>query len=168
MLVKVIQFLMPNGKQKPLDVSIDDRCQEKYKAILNLGGRLTAEMVRTREVSQTIEFPAYDSFDYDIVLTNGRGVVKTIEALEKMIMRFDPVACKAAMEKGFLVTCKTIKEIVTEIAPTMQCNCDLDNWQPEASTGHSWVCRIHKAAVDRCRADYKAKCKEDRRAGKWK
>ncbi len=29
----------------------------------------------------------------------------------------------------------------------MQCNCDLDKWQPEMSTGHSWVCRIHKAAM---------------------
>ncbi|MBT6053666.1 MAG: hypothetical protein HOG49_43370 [Candidatus Scalindua sp.] len=28
----------------------------------------------------------------------------------------------------------------------MQCNCDLDNWQPELDTGHSWVCRIHKEA----------------------
>jgi hypothetical protein len=29
----------------------------------------------------------------------------------------------------------------------MRCNCDLDNWQPEQSTGHSRVCRIHKAAT---------------------
>jgi hypothetical protein len=32
-------------------------------------------------------------------------------------------------------------------AEGMGCNCDLDNWQPEQSTGHSWVCRIHKAAM---------------------
>jgi len=30
----------------------------------------------------------------------------------------------------------------------MSCNCNLDSWQPEASTGHSWVCRIHKAATN--------------------
>ena len=30
----------------------------------------------------------------------------------------------------------------------MQCNCDLDNWEPEKSTGHSWVCRIHSAATE--------------------
>jgi len=29
----------------------------------------------------------------------------------------------------------------------MHCNCDLDNWEPERSTGHSWVCRIHKATI---------------------
>ena len=29
----------------------------------------------------------------------------------------------------------------------MGCNCNLDDWEPEKSTGHSWVCRIHKGAV---------------------
>lgn len=33
----------------------------------------------------------------------------------------------------------------------MQCNCDLDNWQPEKTTGHTWVCRIHKAAIAKAR-----------------
>ena len=28
----------------------------------------------------------------------------------------------------------------------VRCNCDLDNWKPERSTGHSHVCRIHKIA----------------------
>lgn len=40
-----------------------------------------------------------------------------------------------------------LREKVKNLSRTMQCNCDLDNWQPEPSTGHSWVCRIHKAAV---------------------
>jgi len=35
-------------------------------------------------------------------------------------------------------------DLARELRKTMQCNCDLDNWQPEADTGHSWVCRIHK------------------------
>ena len=29
----------------------------------------------------------------------------------------------------------------------MQCNCDLDNWEPEVDTGHSHVCRIHAASM---------------------
>jgi hypothetical protein len=37
-------------------------------------------------------------------------------------------------------------EIAKRLKATMQCNCDLDNWEPERSTGHSHVCRIHKAA----------------------
>lgn len=38
------------------------------------------------------------------------------------------------------------REIAERLAREMQCNCDLDNWEPERSTGHSWVCRIHRAA----------------------
>jgi len=45
---------------------------------------------------------------------------------------------------------KLKREIVKKLrAEGMRCNCDLDNWQPEASTGHSWVCRIHKAVIKR-------------------
>lgn len=39
-----------------------------------------------------------------------------------------------------------LTEIVAVLEKQMQCNCDLDNWGPEVSTGHSWVCRIHKEA----------------------
>jgi hypothetical protein len=39
--------------------------------------------------------------------------------------------------------------VVADLSKTMQCNCDLDNWEPERSTGHSHVCRIHKAAIAR-------------------
>lgn len=46
---------------------------------------------------------------------------------------------------------KPLKEIAQELEKTMQCNCDLDNWEPERATGHSWVCRIHKAAIERRR-----------------
>lgn len=34
----------------------------------------------------------------------------------------------------------------------MQCRCDLDNWQPDPRTGHSWVCPIHKATIGKDQA----------------
>lgn len=40
-----------------------------------------------------------------------------------------------------------MSEIVERLKETNSCNCDLDNWEPERSTGHSWVCRIYKKAV---------------------
>lgn len=40
-----------------------------------------------------------------------------------------------------------MKELIKKLEAEMQCNCDLDNWQPEESTGHSSVCDIHKAAM---------------------
>ena len=39
------------------------------------------------------------------------------------------------------------RQLNRERFPELRCNCDLDNWEPEPSTGHSWVCRIHKAAI---------------------
>ena len=44
---------------------------------------------------------------------------------------------------------KTLKEIAKELEADMQCNCDLDQWEPERDTGHSCVCRIHKQAKAR-------------------
>ena len=42
---------------------------------------------------------------------------------------------------------KTLREIAKELKESgLRCNCDLDNWQPDTRTGHSWVCRIHKKA----------------------
>ena len=43
---------------------------------------------------------------------------------------------------------RTLREIAVSLEKTMQCNCDLDNWEPEKNTGHSHVCRIHRRAVD--------------------
>lgn len=41
-----------------------------------------------------------------------------------------------------------LREVVQRLrSEHMQCNCDLDRWTPEQNTGHSWVCRIHKAAI---------------------
>lgn len=54
-----------------------------------------------------------------------------------------------ARQKRAAVPGISLLDIVTDIEKTMQCNCDLDAWEPERSTGHSWVCRIHKAAIER-------------------
>ena len=45
-----------------------------------------------------------------------------------------------------------IKEIASALETQMQCNCDLDSWEPERSTGHSYVCRIHNAAKEEMQA----------------
>lgn len=45
---------------------------------------------------------------------------------------------------------KTPREIARDLRDNgMRCFCDLDNWQPEISTGHSWVCPIHKIAIEK-------------------
>ena len=51
-------------------------------------------------------------------------------------------------------TKKTLREHARDLRDEgMGCNCDLDNWEPERDSGHSWVCRIHKAAKARMSAN---------------
>lgn len=56
----------------------------------------------------------------------------------------------------------SLMEYVKHFESKMGCNCDLDNWQPENSTGHSWVCRIHKAADNAHRYNHPLPIKEDK------
>jgi len=43
---------------------------------------------------------------------------------------------------------RDLRTIAAELkANGMRCNCDFDNWEPERSTGHSRVCRIHIQAM---------------------
>ena len=44
---------------------------------------------------------------------------------------------------------REFREIAKDLQDSgMRCNCDLDNWEPERTTGHSCVCRIHKTAME--------------------
>jgi len=43
---------------------------------------------------------------------------------------------------------ESLKPLADKKALEMQCNCNLDKWQPDARTGHTFVCRIHKAALE--------------------
>ena len=52
-----------------------------------------------------------------------------------------------AQERVRIERVKAIRNIVERLESEMQCNCDLDNWEPDKRTRHSWVCRIHKAAL---------------------
>jgi hypothetical protein len=43
--------------------------------------------------------------------------------------------------------CQWLHDQGRELRKTMQCNCDLDRWEPTTTTGHTWACRIHKAVL---------------------
>lgn len=55
-----------------------------------------------------------------------------------------PVCSKIELHKT-----ARIREMVSNLEKSMACNCNLDNWEPEVDTGHSWVCRIHQEAKAR-------------------
>lgn len=73
------------------------------------------------------------------------------DAKEWLLRVIAPVTGNNKLESEMAETTdKTAREIAQELASEgMHCNCDLDNWMPERSTGHSCVCRIHKAAIER-------------------
>lgn len=48
------------------------------------------------------------------------------------------------MTKRQHLTGKSLKQMAQDLKDGgMQCNCDLDRWQPQLSTGHAFNCRIH-------------------------
>ena len=64
------------------------------------------------------------------------------------INRNTPYAIATPEDKALASSGGSARDIAKSLAKTNGCNCDLDNWEPEASTGHSWVCRIHKTASE--------------------
>jgi hypothetical protein len=99
MIVDVIQYMRPNGRQVPLKLEIDDKCEAKYKEIINCGCRLACEQLQTLEASQTIE-NADLGFDFDIIITEGSDFNENEKALEDMILRFD-IKSYEIMKKEF-------------------------------------------------------------------
>ena len=82
--VKVTQFYTPNGQQQQHDVEVPDDCADGYKALRECGCRLTAEVLLTGLVSQTVE---HEEGDFLIeICANGP---KVLENLEKMIKEFE-------------------------------------------------------------------------------
>ncbi len=58
----------------------------------------------------------------------------------------EEISAIAEREQSRIASLKRLRVKAKELRKTMRCFCDLDNWQPEPGTGHSWVCPIHKAA----------------------
>ena len=66
MIVDVVQFLMPDGRQKEITTELPDECEGLYRNMLECGCRFEAEVLTTGEVSVTI---SDDEGDVDIVLS---------------------------------------------------------------------------------------------------
>lgn len=82
MTIELIQFLMPNGRQKAVQTDIDDSCQPAYADMIRHGARLECECLTTGEVSVTVSLNGEDK---DISITpNGPEVQKGIA---KMLTR---------------------------------------------------------------------------------
>lgn len=86
MRVDLIQFLRPDGRQRPVWCDgIPDELKPKYDAIRENGMRLTCEELMTGMVSLAIEHP---SADYKIELCRNEPDAPKL-ALEKLIRSFE-------------------------------------------------------------------------------
>jgi hypothetical protein len=84
MNVEVIQFMRPNGNKIRESTDIPDELEPIYEALTKANLRFTAEVLRTGEVSLTIEGEEGDLCCE--VVENGPGVQ---EALAKMLREWD-------------------------------------------------------------------------------
>ena len=82
---QVTQFMRPNGRPKEATVWLPGNVRAQYEAMQAAGGRLTAEVLTTGEVSQTIEAP--ECGDFAIKVTRDRRPVA--EALWRLLRDFD-------------------------------------------------------------------------------
>lgn len=91
MQIEGIQYLRPDGKQRPFTTEIPDELREQWEAIVAAGCRLEAEELTTGEVSLTIT--TRDGNDFLIEVTeNGPAVA---EALRGMIEEFTAAGAAA-------------------------------------------------------------------------
>ena len=77
MIVKITQFIAPHGEQRERTCEVPDDCALGYESLKRHGCRLTAEVLMTGAVSQTIE---HEEGDFLIEITsNGPAVQEALE-----------------------------------------------------------------------------------------
>ena len=79
MTIPFTQFLMPDGRQRLGSIARPKAIADKAAAVIALGGRFTAEVLPTGQISLALE---YDDTDYDLELTdNGPNVPVAVDTL---------------------------------------------------------------------------------------
>lgn len=88
MIVQITQFIRPNGKQMTHTAIVHDELKANYEAMQACGCRLAAEVLRTGEVSCTIE---HTDGDVAIKVVKNLPGIPTA-AIETMLREFNPEA----------------------------------------------------------------------------
>lgn len=86
-LVDLVQYKLPDGRQVPTQCDVRDDLDLHYKAIRERGLKLTCEVLMTGDISLAI---SDDEQDWDgEIAQNGPGDKNPKACLEKLIARFD-------------------------------------------------------------------------------
>ncbi len=108
---KFTQFLMPDGRQKKVEIDVPDDVREQYDAIHAAGCRLTTEMLMTGQIAIYIsDLQAEDDF-FCTVIPNGPEVPK---AIEKMIREFDGKELKKWRDELEEESCRAMADEMRE------------------------------------------------------
>tara|TARA_Y100000310_G_C20240091_1_gene604233 strand:- start:177 stop:479 length:303 start_codon:yes stop_codon:yes gene_type:complete len=83
--VPVTQFLRPNRCKEQVEGQLNEKYKPQYESLVKCGCRLTAEVLRTGEVSFCIEHPELGDFTGEVA-SNGP---ESIEKFNAMVARFD-------------------------------------------------------------------------------
>lgn len=86
--IPVTYYRPPHGKKDVGDMYITAHLKPKYDVLAARGGGIALEILRTREVSVTIE---HDAGDYDIRLISPKSPIGRVnEAISEMLEAFNP------------------------------------------------------------------------------
>ena len=95
--IEFTEYVRPHGRRETVHIERPRAVYDKAQAILAAGFHLEAEALSTGHASFTIA-DRKEEVDVDIeVVPNGPGVA---EAVDRMIMRFDPEAARARILAG--------------------------------------------------------------------
>jgi len=94
MTVDLTQYMMPDGRQVPVTINLDESLRPQYDRMKEDGRRFAAEMLRTSEISLTIE-DIQEEEDIDIrIVPNGPEVPTAMEDM----LRCYSSPCKEAAD----------------------------------------------------------------------
>lgn len=85
MSIPFTQYLLPDGRTRPISIKRDQLTEVKANAILDKGFRFEAEMLLTGDISLTIHDPKNEEDVAIEVCKNGPEVPK---AVDKLILEF--------------------------------------------------------------------------------
>jgi len=85
-MVRVTQFMPPNGIEREcFPTDIPERCETAYIDMMGAGGRITAEVLTTGEVSLCIEHPVHGDFACELVMPGPdihHAIVRMLDGLD--------------------------------------------------------------------------------------
>lgn len=84
MIIKITQYLRPNGRKKQMELEIPDKYKDQYHLILSCDCEITCEQLMSKKA---IQYISHDRGDFDIRMTNSFG--PAYKALLDMISNFD-------------------------------------------------------------------------------